>query len=171
VRTIGDPAAVGAQVREAVKATGASAPFNLQTMEQLRSESMSERRFVLALIGTFGVLALTLAAVGVYGVITLIVAERRAEVGIRLALGATPMDVGRLMVRQAVGLAGLGVAAGGLIGLAFSPWFGSVLYGVAAIDPLTYVTVGATLVAVAAAAAFVPARRAMKVDPAVALRG
>jgi len=171
VRTIGDPVAVGAQVREAVKATGANAPFNLQTMEQLRSESMSERRFVLALIGTFGVLALTLAAVGVYGVITLIVAERRAEVGIRLALGATPMDVGRLMVRQAVGLAGLGVAAGGLIGLAFSPWFGSVLYGVAAIDPVTYVTVGATLVAVAAAAAFVPARRAMKVDPAVALRG
>ena len=171
VRTTGDPASVGAQVREAVRATGANAPFNLQTMDQLRSESMSERRFVLALIGTFGALALALAAVGVYGVITLIVAERRAEVGIRLALGATPVEVARLMLRQAVVLAALGVGLGATIGLALSPWFGSVLYGVKAIDPVTYVAVGLTLVVVAAGAALVPARRAMKVDPAVALRG
>ena len=171
VRTSGDAATVGAQVREAVKATGANVPFNMQTMDQLRSDSVSERRFVLALIGTFGTLALTLAAVGVYGVITLIVAERRAEVGIRLALGATPVDVARLMVRQAVALAAIGVVIGCGIGLALSPWFGSVLFGVTAIDPATYLVVAVLLIAVAAGAALVPARRAMKVDPVVALRG
>ena len=170
VRTQGDPALVAASVRAAVKASGAEPPYSMQTMDQLRSESVGQRRFVLVLLGVFGVLALTLAAVGVYGVITLVVAERRAEVGIRLALGATPSQVGGLMVREAVTLAAMGVALGCAAGLAMAPWLRSAMFGVTAMDPLTYLSVALVLLGVAAGAALVPARRAMRVDPIQALR-
>ncbi|HET9371575.1 MAG TPA: ABC transporter permease, partial [Vicinamibacterales bacterium] len=171
LRTSVDPATLAASVRDAVRATGADAPYSVLTMETLRADSVSERRFVLLLLGAFGALALSLAAVGVYGVISLLVAERRAEMSIRLALGATPARIGRLMVGRAVVLAIGGVAAGCAIGLAMSPWLESALFGVTAVDPATYVAVAAVLLTVAAGAALVPARRAMMVDPTGALRG
>ncbi len=122
------------------------------------------------LVGLFGVLALGLAALGVFGVITLSAAERTTEVGIRLALGSTPAQVLMLVVGEALKLAGAGIAIGTVVSLALSPLLKAQLFGVSAIDPLTYFGVAAALVLTAAGGAFVPARRAMSVDPAQALR-
>jgi ABC-type antimicrobial peptide transport system permease subunit len=139
-------------------------------MEDLRHASVGERRFVLVLTAIFGVLALGLAAIGVYGVIALVVAERSREVGIRLALGATPPAVLRLLLGQATRLAGLGVAAGAVAALLMTPALGSQLFGVASADPATYLAVAGVLVGTALLAAFGPARRAMRTDPAQSLR-
>jgi predicted permease len=170
VRTESDPAAVIPAVRAALRDLGADPPTDLRTMAEIRRASVGERRFVLLLVGVFGVLALALAGIGIYGVITLVAAERTAEVGIRLALGASPGAVLRLIVSDAVGLAILGVALGAGAALALAPAMASQLFGVAEADPPTYAGVAALLVAVAAVAALIPARRAMHIDPAGTLR-
>jgi ABC-type antimicrobial peptide transport system permease subunit len=124
------------------------------------------------LIGTFGLLALLLAAVGIYGALALAVQERTAEVGVRLALGARPGQVFRLIASEGAKLAGAGLVlgmAGGLAALA--PAMRSLLYGVGATDVLTVVGTGLVLAALAALATWAPARRAMRVDPVAALRG
>jgi predicted permease len=170
VRTIGDPAALAELVRSEARAFDSSlALYDIRTMEQLRSESVAERRFLLLLIGAFGVLALLLAAVGVYGVMALVVSERTQEVGVRLALGAAPSDVLRMIVRQAVVLAGTGVGAGIAVAAALTPLMGSQLFGVPAMDPMTFVAVPVLLVSIATAAAIVPGRRAMRIDPVRAM--
>ena len=110
-------------------------------MEQIRSELVAERRFLLLLIGAFGVLALVLAAVGVYGVMALVVSERTQEMGVRLALGAAPSEVLAMVVRQAVTLAGTGVVAGIAIATALTPLMASQLFGVPPMDPVTYLAV------------------------------
>jgi putative ABC transport system permease protein len=170
VRSAGDAAGLAPAVREAIKATGANPPFDVRTMAEIRSSSMSERTFVLLLVGLFGALGLTMAAIGVYGIITLTAAERVAEVGIRLALGASPVQVLTLILGYAVRLAAIGILIGVGIALAGGPWIGSQLFGVGATDPATYIVVGAALLVVASLAAYLPARRAMRVDPGAVLR-
>ena len=135
-----------------------------------KSSSVSQRRFVLILVAAFGVLALVMAAVGVYGVMALIVSERTAEIGIRLALGAQPGAVLRLMVTQGVALASLGVAIGLAAATAMTPLLRTQLFGIGVLDPPTLVGIPVLLIAIAAAACYLPARRAMKIDPVNALR-
>jgi ABC-type antimicrobial peptide transport system permease subunit len=131
---------------------------------------MSTRRFILLIAGAFGLLALGLAAIGVYGVMSLIVSERTREVGVRLALGAEPSQLLTMIVGQAAKLAGIGVAIGVIAALPMAPFLDSQLYGVASFDPMTFVSVPLVLLAIAALAAIVPARRAMSIDPLAALR-
>lgn len=170
IRTRGDAGALTAAVRQVIRDAGADPPTELRTMEDIRSRSVGERRFVLLLAGLFGALALVLAALGVYGVITLVTAERTMEVGIRLALGATPSQVLGLVIGHAVRLAVGGILLGGATALLLAPVLQSQLFGVQATDPLTYGGVAALLAAIAVCAALVPARRAMRVDPAHTLR-
>jgi predicted permease len=170
VRTSGDPAALTPAIRRTLTELGADPPFNVRTMDELRTESMGERRFVLVLVGLFGVLALALAGVGIYGVVALVVSERTAELGVRLALGATPGGLLNLVVGQAMRLAVTGAALGVVGAAAVTQAMVAQLYGVSPVDPLTFASVALVLVAIAAAAALVPARRAMRLDPADALR-
>jgi predicted permease len=170
IRTSADPSTLAAAVRQVFRDVGADPPRDLRTMDDLRSASVGERRFVLILVGVFGALALALAGVGVFGVVTLIAAERTAEVGIRLALGATPMEVLRLVVSHALRLALAGIAIGTVAAILVAPALGSQLFGIGRADPATYIIVAGALLAVAAIAALVPARRAMKIEPATTLR-
>ena len=170
IRTTGDAADLAAPVRQAMRELGANPPTDIRTMAALRSGSVASRRFVLMLVALFGVLALGLAALGVFGVITLIAAERTTEVGIRLALGATPSRVLGLVVGHALKLALAGIAIGAVAALLLRPVLKAQLFGVGAADPLTYVGVALALTITALGAALIPARRAMRVDPAHALR-
>lgn len=171
VRTTGDPAVLTEAVRTQLKALDKDlAVYDIRTMTQIRSQSVSQRRFIVVLAAVFGILALALAAVGVYGVMALVVTERTQEMGIRVALGAEPLQVVRLVVRQGLLLAGAGIAIGSIASLALTPMMSSQLYGVGASDPLTLVLVPGLLLAVALVACLVPARRAMRVDPVTALR-
>jgi hypothetical protein len=144
--------------------------FDLKTMATTRAESVSERRFVLTLASVFGVLALLLATSGVYGVMALIVSERTPEVGVRVALGATRTDILGLIVGQSarLGLTGIVLGTGGSLVLA--PLMANQLFGVRPFDIVTFAIVPIVLMAAAIAAAVMPARRAMQVDPVVALR-
>lgn len=171
LRTTGDPAAMAETVRAEVRAVDKNAPiYDMRTMEALRSDSISTRRFVLLIVGAFGVLALGLAAIGVYGVMSLIVSERTREVGVRLALGAEPSQLLKMIVGQAAKLAAIGVAIGIAVALPMAPLLDSQLYGVQSFDPMTFIIVPIVLVMIAALAAVVPARKAMRIDPLAALR-
>jgi putative ABC transport system permease protein len=171
VRTQGDPAALAESVRAELKALEKDmAVYDMRTMTEVRAASVAERRFILILAMAFGLLALTLAAVGVYGVMALVVSERTQEMGIRLALGAEPIKVLGLVVRQGVTLAAVGVALGFVAALALTPLMAGQLYGVGATDPPTLAAVPGLLFLVAFIACVVPARRAMQVDPVTALR-
>lgn len=171
IRTSGDPVPLTASIRSAMREVDpALIPGNVRTMDALRSASVSERLFVMGLILAFGALALVLAAIGVYGVLTLVVAERTREIGIRLALGASPRGLMALVVKQAVTLAVTGVVAGVLIALALSPLVSSQLFGVAGSDPVTIGGVSAALLTVALLAAAIPAARVLRVDPVKTLR-
>ena len=139
-------------------------------MAQVRPESVAQRRFVLMLVAAFGTLALVMAAVGVYGVMALIVSERTPEIGIRLALGARPSQVMRVVVTQGVTLAAIGVVAGVVVSAVLSPILTAQLYGIRPLDPPTMAGVPALLLMVAALACYLPARRAMTIDPVNALR-
>ncbi len=144
--------------------------YGVQTMESLISDSLAARRFAMILLGTFAVLALVLASVGIYGVIAYIVGQRTQEIGIRMALGAQRNDVLRLVVWQGARLALMGVGIGIAGALALTRLMTKLLYGVSATDPLTFAGLALILTAVAIAACCLPARRAMRVDPVVALR-
>ena len=171
LRTIGDPAALAETVRAEARRIDKDLPFyNIRTMSSLRSESVATRRFVLLIVGAFGALALGLAAIGVYGVMSLIVSERTREVGVRLALGAQPAELLRMIVGQAAKLAGIGVAIGLAVSLPLAPLLDSQLYGIESFDPATFIAVPVTLLVIAALAALVPARKAMRIDPLAALR-
>ncbi len=170
LRTSGDPAAIAGAARAAIVSLGADPPYGVRTMTELRRESVGERRFVVTLVALFGVLALTLAGVGIYGVIALVVSERTSEVGVRLALGATPAQVLGMLVGQAVRLGATGVAIGTALGLVLAQVAATMLFGVGPADPVTFVLVPLLLLVVAAIAALLPARRAMRIDPSTALR-
>jgi predicted permease len=170
IRTRDNAAAIAGSVRQAFRELGADPPTDVRTMEAVRSNSVAARRFVVLLVGTFGILSLALAALGVFGVITLIAAERTVEVGIRMALGARPSQVLTLVLGQAMRLTLAGVVLGGLAALLLAPVIKGQLFGVGTMDPLTYAGVAVALLVTAAVAAFAPARRAMSVDPVQALR-
>ena len=143
---------------------------NVRTMEQVLTESLSGRRFNMTLLLTFAGVALLLAAVGVYGVMNYTVTLRRRELGIRMALGAERRDVLRLVLGQGLTLTLIGVAAGLISAYALTRLMASLLYGVTATDYLTFGSVSAVLIAVGLAASYIPARRATKVNPTIALR-
>jgi putative ABC transport system permease protein len=158
-------------IKKAVYGGGTEQPvYNVQTMQEFASQSMASQRFPMILLGAFAGLALLLASVGIYGVISYSVAQRVHEIGIRIALGAQPRDVLRLVVGQGAKLALAGVGIGVGVALALTRLIASLLYGVSATDPLTFGGVAILLTLVAIAACYIPAHRATKVDPMVALR-
>jgi putative ABC transport system permease protein len=171
LRTTGDPALLAETVRAEARRIDKHLPlYDMRTMSTLRAEAVSTRRFVLLIVGAFGALALGLAAIGVYGVMSLIVSERTREVGVRLALGAEPSQLLRMIVMQAARLAGIGVIIGLVIALPLAPLLDSQLYGIRSFDPITFASVPIVLLLIAALAAVVPARKAMRIDPLAALR-
>ena len=171
LRTSGPPAAMAETVRTGLRDFDRGlALFDVKTMLDVRAESVAPRRFVLWLVSAFGALALVLAAVGVYGVMALVVGERTRELGVRLALGAEPRTVLRMVLGQATRLAAAGITVGVGATALLSPLLQPQLYGVPPHDPLTFAAVPLTLLAVAAAAAWAPARRAMRIDPTRAMR-
>ncbi|HSD46076.1 MAG TPA: ABC transporter permease [Pyrinomonadaceae bacterium] len=171
VRMDGDSAAVVGAVREAVWAVDKDQPVsNVRTMDQVFAAAVSRERFQMLLLAVFASLALVLACVGLYGVISYAVAQRTHEIGVRMALGAQPRDVLSLVIRQGMVLTVAGLLLGIGVGLAVTRVMTDMLFGVTATDTVTFVSVGTLLVLVAFLACYVPARRATKVDPLVALR-
>jgi ABC-type antimicrobial peptide transport system permease subunit len=138
-------------------------------MDVVVEHSLARQRFSMTLIATFAGLALLLAIVGLYGVLTLIVGQRRREIGVRLALGAGPGDVVRMVVGESARVAGVGIVAGILAALALTRVLGSLLYGISATDAATFTAASVVVAAVALAATWAPARRAARMDPKDAL--
>jgi predicted permease len=165
------PTSVSQSVQEALLAGDAQLPaMSVRTMEQLSLRSTARQNFALLLLGVFAAIALLLATVGIYGVISYSVAQRTREIGIRVALGAARSDVARLVIGQGLVLTLIGVAAGLAGAFALTRFLASMLYGVRPTDPLTFVAVPLVLTGAALLACYIPARRATKVDPMVALR-
>ncbi len=171
VRTAGDPLAAATAVERAIHSLDKDLPVSqVLTMDQLLGNSLSQRRLTLVLLASFAVLALLLAAIGVYGVIAYSVRQRTNEIGIRMALGAQTGDVLKLILTQGLKLALIGVVIGLAAAFALTRWMETLLFGVRPADPLTFVVIAAVLTLVALLACYIPARRAAKVDPMVALR-
>jgi putative ABC transport system permease protein len=171
VKTSGDPAALGSAIRTAVWGIDPQLPITrVQTLQRLRAAATAQEQFNFLLVGVFALVALILVAVGLYGVTSYAVAQRTRELGIRLALGAQPGDVLRAVLGQGARLAAAGLAIGIVVSLALTRVMATLLFGIGARDPMTFVGVGALLALVSAGACYIPARRAMRVDPVVALR-
>jgi putative ABC transport system permease protein len=171
VRADGDPAALAPAVRARIASVDKDLPvYKVTTMEKLVSDSLSQRRFSMFLFGVFAALAMALAVVGLYGVMSYGVAQRTHEIGLRMALGAQGRDVLRMVVGQGMALVAVGLGVGLLGAFLLTRLMVSLLYGVSAADPLTYAGIALLLAAVALLASYIPARRATKVDPMVALR-
>jgi predicted permease len=171
IRTSGEPTALTGAVRSVIHGLDKDLPiFRVTAMEQLVADSMAQRRFAMTLLVIFAGVALVLAAVGLYGVISYSVTQRSHEIGIRMALGAQGRDVVRMVVRQGMGLAIIGVTIGLAGAFALTQLMATLLFGVTASDPLTFVIIAASMTLIALVACFIPARRATKVDPMVALR-
>ena len=171
VRTTGDPAALAPRIREQILAVDPNQPiYDVKTMDQRVAASMETQRFAVVLLGTFGTLALILAAIGLYGVLAFTVSQRTREIGIHLALGAQRLDVLAMVIRQGMLLVLIGAGLGVVGAYALTRLIQSLLFGVTATDPLTFVLVPLVLGVVGFIACYIPARRATKVDPLVALR-
>ena len=167
----GDLSAVAASVRQALRAMdGEQALFQVRPLEEVISDSLSRHRFNSLLMVIFAGLAGLLAAVGVYGVLAYSVTQRRQEIGVRLALGARPIDVLKMVLGQGMRLSLTGIAAGLVTAVALTRVASSLLYGVSPTDPLTVLIISLIIVAVAFVACYLPARRATRVDPCLALR-
>jgi len=171
VRTAADPQAILPAIREVVAQVNTNLPlFDVQTESQQIDRLLFQERLVARLAGFFGLLALVLASVGLYGLLSYEVSRRTREIGIRTALGAQPGSVLKLVMRQGIVLAVVGAVAGVAVAVGVTRYLTSMLYGIHANDPLTMFAVALLLTIVALTACFLPARRAMRVDPMVALR-
>jgi len=171
VKSSVDPAALINSIRGAIGSIDRDQPiFAISTMNQLVSDSVSTRRITLVLLGLFSALALILAAIGIYGVISYSVAQRTHEIGIRMALGAQRGDVLRMVLKQGVKIALAGVAIGFAISIGLTQLMSSLLFSVGADDPATFAGAAVLLALVALLACYIPARRALRVDPVIALR-
>jgi putative ABC transport system permease protein len=172
VRTTLPPSTILPAIKNAIWSVDKNQPvFQVKSMDEIISGIVSAQRLAFLLLGVFAFLALALAAIGIYGVTSYVVSERTHEIGVRMALGAQPRDISRVVVfGHGARLAGIGVIAGAVAALALTRLLSSLLFGVSATDPLTFVGVAILLTLVALAACYIPARRAMHVDPLVALR-
>jgi putative ABC transport system permease protein len=171
VRTSSDPSSLAEPVRAQVMSTDPDQPiFNVRPMSQVVSASIAPRRFSMLLMTIFAAVALVLAAVGIYGVISYSVMQRTHEIGIRMALGAKAVDILRLIVKQGMSLALIGVGIGLTGAFILTRVMSSLLFGVGAADPITFAAIALLLTLVSAVASYIPARRATKVDPMIALR-
>jgi putative ABC transport system permease protein len=166
-----DTAAISTELRDQVQAVDPRLPVSgAQTLGETVSDSLAGRRFSMEMIASFALIALLLAGLGIYGVISYMVSERTHEIGIRIALGAESRNILRMVLRQGLGLAIAGAAVGFAGALIVSRLMAGVLYGVKPTDPLTFASVVLLLIGVALAACYLPARRALRVDPMIALR-
>jgi putative ABC transport system permease protein len=170
VRTSTSPAALAAALRNQVWAVDKNQPVSVFTMSQIVSQSLQQRRFLLTLLGAFAALALVLAVIGIYGVVTHSVGQRRYEFGIRLALGAQRHQVFLLVLKRGLFLVVTGLGFGLVAALLLTRLLRNMLFEIGSTDPLTFSLIPALLIAVALVASYVPAARAAKVDPMVALR-
>jgi predicted permease len=171
VRTKGSPAAMSSAIRDAIeKMNGENVMYETKPLEEIVADSLAARRFSMILLGVFAALALLLSSIGIYGVISYVVGQRTHEIGIRMALGAQRSHVLRLMLGEGMKMALVGVAIGIAAALGLTQLMASMLFGVSATDPITFCGVALVLTSVALAACYIPARRAMRVDPMVALR-
>jgi ABC-type antimicrobial peptide transport system permease subunit len=169
-RTQGDPAALVPAMRDVMRSLDPEVPTDFRTLGQVFSSSLDNRRFSLVIFGAFAAVALLLAALGIYGVTSYAVTQRTQEIGIRIALGARVADVLRLVIGQGMKSVLLGTAIGLAGALAMSRLIAHLLFDVSETDPLTFGVVTALLIAVGLLACYLPARRATRVDPMVALR-
>jgi predicted permease len=170
VRTSYEPIALSAALREQVHKISPDVPVKFITMDDSVTENVAAPRFRTLLLGIFAVLAVCLSMAGVYGVMSYVVGQRANEIGLRMALGASPTDVLRLVMRQSITLTAIGIVLGLAGAAGVTQLLTSMLFGVKPSDPLTYATVITLLVGVALLASYIPARRAMRVDPMIALR-
>ena len=170
-RTTGSPAALSGPIRRAVTALDPDLPVSdIRTLDERLDQSIAQPRVSMMLLGIFALMALVLAAVGIYGVLSYTVTQRTRELGIRMALGAESNSVMRLVVGQAMVPALIGVVLGLAGAWGATRLMSSLLFGVSATDPVTFIAVALFLLAVAALASWIPARRATRVDPLIALR-
>jgi len=170
-RTSGDPSSLARPLAETVRSIDPDlAAYNVRTVEDYLDDTIAIPRFNTLLLGIFAGLALVLTAIGLYGVISYSVAQRTHEIGIRMALGGQPKDMLRLVVGQGIRLALYGIGLGLVAAFAFTHFLSSLLFGVSTTDPISFATVVFTLLAVVLLACYIPARRAMRVNPMVALR-
>jgi ABC-type antimicrobial peptide transport system permease subunit len=171
VRTAGEPTSVVSSARAAIRSVSTDAPIrNVRSVDAVLAESVAPARWSSTLLGVFAGVALVMAALGVFGVLSFMVTRRTRELGIRIALGAPPSSVRRMVIAQGLWLVGGGLALGLVGSLALTRLMKSLLYGVAPTDPATYVGVVVLLLGIALLAAYLPARRATRVDPLTALR-
>jgi putative ABC transport system permease protein len=171
VRTAADPASISGAVRAEIRRLDSEMPLpRLRTMREIMSASVAQRRFQLTLVMLFAGIGLVLASLGIYGVVSYGVQQRRGEMGIRMALGATASDLRSQVMRQGLTPVAIGLAAGIVAALAIGRLVSGLLFGVSFADPLTIVCVSAVLLLVAAAACYVPALRVTRADPLTALR-
>ena len=171
VRTASDPLSLAGAVKSQIQMIDKDLPIDdAKTMQQLLAESISGRRFNMLLLTVFAVVALVLAVVGIYGVMSYTVTQRTHEIGIRVAIGAQPRDVFRMVIGQGMMLAMIGVAFGLVGAFGLTRLMTTMLFGVEPTDPATFVSIAVLLTGVALVACYIPGRRATKVDPLVALR-
>ena len=171
VRSAADPTALVPSIRAEIARLDRTLPVaNVRTMDEVLSSARSRQRFLTLLLGLFAGIALVLAAVGTYGVMAYSVAQRTSEFGIRMAIGAGPGDVLRLVLLQGLKLGGVGVVAGTAGALGLTRWVRGLVFGIDAPDAATFAATAALLLGVTLAACYVPARRATLVDPLEALR-
>lgn len=169
-RTPGNPYAIVPTLKRTVNATnGRMVSFNEESMQDVIKDSLSPRRFARLLLGVFAALAMVLAGVGIYGVVSYFVAQSTHDIGVRMALGADPLAVLRMVLGSALRMALLGTAIGGAVGFAATRVMRDMLFGVSAADPMTFGAVAVLLLTVTLLASYVPARRATKIDPLEAL--
>jgi predicted permease len=171
IRTSGDPMSIVAAVRDVVHAVDPDQPIsNIRTMDQILGKETMQRRVGMILLTAFAVLALLLASIGIYGLLSYFVVQHMSDIGIRLALGAQPGDILRMILKKGMLLTSLGIAIGLFFSTALTRLISSLLFGVSSIDPITFAVVPILLLTIAFLACYIPARRASRVDPIVALK-